>query len=196
MSEDIKKEDVLEKDNTPDTVEKDNISETSEVTGVTETNKTEVTDETEANKTEVSETVDTEAVIKEVLSGENLAEPSGIGKDKEALANLVFDKKDNDDEGKAKPGLKVFGVISILLAIAGLAVIGLAFYFLVFAPVYDKSADYNGSVPYDNIASVTDASYSDKKEPLEMISTSLDATPLDATSLDATETDADASVED
>lgn len=169
MSEDIKKEDM---------------------------EKTDVTEEVDAATADTAEEVDTEAVVKEVLSGENLAEPSGIGKEKEALANLVFDKEDEDKDGKAKAGLKIFGVISILLAVAGLALIGLCFYFLMFAPTYDKSADYNGSVSYEQIASVTDPYYSEQKQPLEMISTSLDATPLDATPLDATETDAEESSEE
>lgn len=72
---------------------------------------------------------------------------------KEVLDNKI--NTDDDDDDKASFGLKFLGVISLLLAIAGLAIIGLAVYFLRVKPVYDKSNE-DLDLNYQYIATSTD----------------------------------------
>ncbi len=128
------------------------------------------------------------------ISENDISEETQAANEKEILTEIVFEKNDRDK--KTKTGLKTVGIISIVLAVAGLALIGLCVYFLMLKPTYDKNGDNGNTVTYDNIASVTDSSYSEKKPLLEMIATSPDATPLDATSQDAPETDTEVSDEE
>lgn len=128
------------------------------------------------------------------ISENEISEDTQTDNEKEVLTEIVFEK--NEKVEKTKTGLKTVGIISIILAVAGLALIGLCVYFLMLKPAYDKNSYNENVMTYDNIASVTDPSYSEKKTLLEMIATSLDATPLDAAMQDAQKTDTEVSGEE
>ncbi len=84
---------------------------------------------------------------------------------------------------KATPGLKTMGIISLVMAVLGLAMVGLFTYFLVISPNYDKSGEISGEVNYPAIASYNDGELQTTMEPL--ISTMSDATATDASATDA-----------
>ncbi len=145
----------------------------------------------------VSEDTETGDATEESVSEENVSEDidqgPAISKEKKALANAVFAEKEDNEDNKAGVGLKIIGTISLIASIAGLALIGLCVYFMILKPGYDKGSEGGQNIVYSEYASVSDASYEEQKQLLEMISTATDATPTDATATDATATDSEAS---
>ncbi len=118
------------------------------------------------------------------------------------LTDIIYEE--HEDEKKEKKGdaptsLKVVGIISLLLAIVGLALVGVCVYFMVIAPSYDKTKEGfapSDPVPYTEIATITDSDL-EKSEALEVLSTQTDAeevTTEDTTDIElSTGTDATAS---
>lgn len=70
--------------------------------------------------------------------------------------NEADDEAEDEADDEASAGLKFVGILSILAAIAGLAFIGIGFYFLIISPLYDKR-DEVSSLNYPYIASTTDS---------------------------------------
>lgn len=114
----------------------------------------EVTDVLKSGRNTEESEEDLDSEITDVLKREN--DNLDLDKDaKNALNDIVEEKKNSDDDGRASGGLKFLGIISLLTAIAGLAIIGLGVYFLIVNPVFDKSnEDLDLNYPY--IASSTD----------------------------------------
>lgn len=96
--------------------------------------------------------LDSDAQITEVLNSHgNMDEKS-----KAALKEFLDDKSNEEDsEDEASAGLKFAGVLSIFLAVAGLAAVAIGVYFLIVSPLYDKSKDVT-TLDYPYIATTTD----------------------------------------
>lgn len=120
------------------------------------------------------------------------------------LTDIIYEEREDEKiekKGDAPTSLKVVGVISLLLAIVGLALVGVCVYFMVIAPSYDKTKEGfvpSDPVPYIEIATITDSDL-EKSEALEAVSTQTDAdeattedTDVDlSTGTDATASDAE-----
>lgn len=106
-------------------------------------------------------------------------------------------KNIEDTKGQANFGLKLVGVLSIIVAVAGAAFIGVLLYMVVISPDYDHSELRNRELDYSGIASYSDATTSDalldNGRVLE-IATNTDAMNYEnrkASETDATPTDGD-----
>ena len=177
--------------------------------------------DTDENISDDNDDVNVEDILEETLNNVVLEEeelPSGIDEAEKKSANKESsneksnentdsgeeDEEDTDEEDeenadKASGWHKAFGIISIVLAVAGLALIGLCVYFLIISPFYtQKGADGRQPV-YPEIATMTDASITDMRgilpyaEPATatdaVIATTSDAaTTTDAASVTADET--------
>ena len=125
-------------------------SDTAEATDETEiADAAEVTDETEiADAAEVNDYTETTGNTEEV--------------DDEEITDDEEDDSEEDDEEKtsadrAGGGTKAFGIISLIVAVLGLAFVTLCVIFLIVFPIYDKSDMEGKNLEYPEIATSADA---------------------------------------
>ena len=128
------------------------------------------------------------------------------------LDEVVEDHVANDNakikpgEEKATTGIKVVGILSIILAVLGIAMVGVCIYFMVIKPSYDKSGESNKQLYYPEIATNSDIEFAAPRDYISLIplATGTDAiyTPVnpdieetDTTVTDATASDADETTE-
>lgn len=182
--------------------EEEMLQEVSEIADETQ-DVTEAADETQ----EISE-VQAESVVKsetyapqqETVVGEEPVESqpepehsvpkSVIAKSEQAkLTDVVFSDEHKEKEGdKAPVGLKVVGIVALIAAIAGLALMGLCIYFMIFSPNYDKSKEEKTST-YSRIDAVMTPGMEEPRPELEMIVVDTEET-TEVTEENTTETDA------
>ncbi|MBE5944513.1 MAG: hypothetical protein E7258_06295 [Lachnospiraceae bacterium] len=103
------------------------------------------------------------------------------------LAKIVFDDvpEEKSQKGRASAGFKAVGIISLIMSIAGLALIGVFVWFMIISPNYDKTKEGyepTDSIPYSHLATASDSEY-EMSEPLEMTATQTDAASSDAESV-------------
>ena len=133
----------------------------------------------EATNDDVNEALSQEEMIKKQIERETILEQ--IYEDKS------FVKDDVIKEKKKKTPLKALGIISLVLAICGLALAIVLGYFLVINPSYDKTG-INHNLVYPEVSTNSDAY--DGVRPLLYDSTQSDVTGDEPAQTDAGETDA------
>lgn len=153
------------------------------------------TDEAETTETDSTDDIDIDPSF--VINSAREEEMS-------KLTDIIYEEHEEEEKkkGDAPTSLKVVGIISLLLAVAGLALMGVCVYFMMIAPNYDKTKEGfapSDPIPYSQIATITDSDL-EKSEALEVVSTQTDADivtteetteAVDATGTDATASDAE-----
>ena len=111
-----------------------------------------------------------------------------VSSDISALTDIIFQNHEEAEiakrkkKGDAPTGLKVVGVISLLMAVLGAGVMVVCFYFMMIAPSYDKTdADYD---PLEQ-GIYTELSWISSVEPAAPLATLTDAEETVASTTDA-----------
>lgn len=118
--------------------------------------------ETESNETDKTN------VEKKTEDVQDEKESISIDTPVEEKENIsAADSEEDDDEenetedensDKASVGHIIFGIVSILLAVAGIALIGLGVYYLIISPSYANKGSGGSELVFSEISTETDAS--------------------------------------